>query len=277
MVLTIGYQVENKLAARHVVEEAMTQAFVRKCNKCSKVFLKEDGCNKITCECGNKQCYVCGMDVADYAHFDQSGDTTKCPLYGEMHELLHHQVAVAQERTVQELLKNRGELQDDDIRVDKGTVADTLNLNFPFLGLRQNTALPDVNLLHAWRLPVHNEARHVYNHPGYTCHKCSRHFGSAHALSQHKTAKHLNECEECGTKFQSRQSLDLHKKAKHDNPCETCGKMFGSADSLDQHRKDQHRKEQHENTCGDCGKSFRASNHLDQHRRDKHGKRRRRI
>lgn len=105
-VLIVAYQAENKLTAKHVVEEAMTEAFVRKCNNCSKVFLKEGGCNRMKCLCGNLQCYVCEMNVADYSHFDNLGSGKICLLFGEMQEVLKEQVAMAQERTVQELLKN---------------------------------------------------------------------------------------------------------------------------------------------------------------------------
>lgn len=46
----------NKIEARHVVEEAMTEAMVRNCNKCKGRFVKIDGCNKMTCPtCGNAQ------------------------------------------------------------------------------------------------------------------------------------------------------------------------------------------------------------------------------
>ena len=45
-----------QLTLRHVVEEAMTAALIRKCNKCKHPFVKEYGCNKMTCSnCNNKQ------------------------------------------------------------------------------------------------------------------------------------------------------------------------------------------------------------------------------
>ncbi|KAI5813322.1 hypothetical protein BZA77DRAFT_251734, partial [Pyronema omphalodes] len=56
---------------RHVVEEAMTEAVMRKCNKCKIKFLKSYGCNRMTCPvCGHKQCYICSADVTEYTHFD---------------------------------------------------------------------------------------------------------------------------------------------------------------------------------------------------------------
>jgi TRIAD3 protein (E3 ubiquitin-protein ligase RNF216) len=50
---------DDKLTLRHVVEEAMSAALIRKCNKCQQPFVKEYGCNKMSCtNCGNKQWYV---------------------------------------------------------------------------------------------------------------------------------------------------------------------------------------------------------------------------
>ncbi|KAF1817281.1 hypothetical protein P152DRAFT_387701, partial [Eremomyces bilateralis CBS 781.70] len=64
------YRKEKKSTARHEVEEAMTEALVRTCNKCSFKFYKDEGCNKIICsKCRNMQCYVCGKNVTDYNHF----------------------------------------------------------------------------------------------------------------------------------------------------------------------------------------------------------------
>ena len=94
----------------------MTAALVRKCNKCAKPFLKEEGCNKMKCSCGNTQCFVCSDDILDYSHFDRGNP---CPMYGDMAELLEKQVAAAEDVTVQKLLETRSDLKDEDIRVAK--------------------------------------------------------------------------------------------------------------------------------------------------------------
>ena len=35
----------------------------------SPQFFKEDGCNKMTCACGAKMCYICKAEIKDYTHF----------------------------------------------------------------------------------------------------------------------------------------------------------------------------------------------------------------
>lgn len=47
---------DGKLTIRHVIEEAMSAALIRHCNKCKNPFVKEHGCNKMTCtKCSNTQ------------------------------------------------------------------------------------------------------------------------------------------------------------------------------------------------------------------------------
>ena len=228
--LIIDYQGENKLAAKHVVEEAMTEAFVRKCNKCNRPFVKEDGCNKMKCTCGNLQCYVCSSNVSDYSHFESR---MTCPLYGDMQDLLKEQVAAAEERTVRELLNTRAELEDDDVRVDKRVDTNTYNrINLEATRtplaiqrpLRPNLWNPEVVL------PC--EAPHILNEYGHDrgpqiheCIECERIFGSVYSLAQHRRAKHNN-----GENMAPAGSTR----------CITCSKSFRSPDSLSQHQKDKH-------------------------------------
>lgn len=47
---------DKHLDARHVVEEAMSEALIRTCTKCQFKFVKVSGCNAMTCtRCGNRQ------------------------------------------------------------------------------------------------------------------------------------------------------------------------------------------------------------------------------
>ncbi|KAJ3539123.1 hypothetical protein NMY22_g4877 [Coprinellus aureogranulatus] len=65
---------EGNKKERLVVEEAMSKALVRNCPKCSKGFVKEGGCNKMTCpSCGTVSCYLCRQIIKNgYQHFSES-------------------------------------------------------------------------------------------------------------------------------------------------------------------------------------------------------------
>lgn len=63
---------EKVLNGQHAIEEAMSAALMRNCPKCKKPFVKESGCNKITCyTCSTMSCYVCRKVITGYDHFDQ--------------------------------------------------------------------------------------------------------------------------------------------------------------------------------------------------------------
>ncbi|CAK7562835.1 MAG: hypothetical protein SEPTF4163_000691 [Sporothrix epigloea] len=64
------------VALRTQVEQAMSMAIKRVCPRCHTSFVKTVGCNKLTCPCGYKMCYVCRKDIsgnegpdAGYRHF----------------------------------------------------------------------------------------------------------------------------------------------------------------------------------------------------------------
>jgi len=90
----------------------MSEALVRKCNRCGLRFLKAEGCNQMTCRCGNRQCYVCGQNVLDYSHFDGGG---RCPMYCDEKVLSDTQVGKAREETIQKLRKTRPDLKEDEL------------------------------------------------------------------------------------------------------------------------------------------------------------------
>ena len=80
---------------RTTVEAARTAALKRTCPRCRLGFIKDSGCNKLTCICGYSMCYVCrqglGRDAGGegYRHFCQHFRPTggackecdKCDLY----------------------------------------------------------------------------------------------------------------------------------------------------------------------------------------------------
>ncbi|GAA5882864.1 hypothetical protein JCM3774_006319 [Rhodotorula dairenensis] len=68
---------ELKLKSVHHVEEAMTEALIRRCPKagCGEPYVKESGtCNKVRCSnCGTLSCYICNKIIEGYQHFKNPG------------------------------------------------------------------------------------------------------------------------------------------------------------------------------------------------------------
>ena len=55
---------------RTFIEKRVTEAMIRKCHRCDKHFIKDVGCNKMTCVCGATSCYVCRAKDINYNHFN---------------------------------------------------------------------------------------------------------------------------------------------------------------------------------------------------------------
>jgi len=76
-----------EVVARTKVENAMTDAMIRACVKCGNRFFKEEGCNKMTCKCGQTMCYLCRQPIdKGYAHYYGQGASPvkgKCPLWSD--------------------------------------------------------------------------------------------------------------------------------------------------------------------------------------------------
>ena len=80
-------EVEKTESTRKEIEEKLTEAMIRECWKCNKKvpskrsethftayfisfqFFKVEGCNKMTCACGAKMCYICKAKIVNYDHF----------------------------------------------------------------------------------------------------------------------------------------------------------------------------------------------------------------
>jgi hypothetical protein len=117
------YAKEKNANSRHTIEEAMTAAMVRSCNKCKKQFIKDFGCNKMTCpSCRNLQCYVCSETLKGYDHFDQTpqGDPRcggKCPLYDNLEERHEREVKAAEEAARVKVLAANPDVAAEDLEI----------------------------------------------------------------------------------------------------------------------------------------------------------------
>ncbi|KAJ1333492.1 E3 ubiquitin-protein ligase RNF216 [Microdochium nivale] len=77
---------DSLVALRVQVEQAMAMAVKRVCPRCNTSFVKNGGCNKLTCPCGYKMCYVCRKDIGGAEggyqhfcpHFRPEGDGREC-------------------------------------------------------------------------------------------------------------------------------------------------------------------------------------------------------
>ncbi|UKZ73681.1 hypothetical protein TrVFT333_001331 [Trichoderma virens FT-333] len=87
----ILHQLDQRLAEHALlaaklplVEQAMSMAIKRVCPRCNTSFVKNAGCNKLTCPCGYKMCYVCRADLTEEGyrhfcdHFRPDGDPRPC-------------------------------------------------------------------------------------------------------------------------------------------------------------------------------------------------------
>ncbi|KAK3293939.1 uncharacterized protein B0H64DRAFT_399086 [Chaetomium fimeti] len=68
------------VALRTQVEQAMSLAVKRVCPRCNTSFVRDSGCNKMTCPCGYEMCYICRKDLTG---------TNKNPEVGYQHFCNH--------------------------------------------------------------------------------------------------------------------------------------------------------------------------------------------
>lgn len=113
---------ENGLSARRLIEEAMSAALIRKCNKCGTPFIKEEGCNKMTCTsagCRNIQCYICSKSC-NYDHFNDTtrgGKQGNCPLFGDVGTLHEKEVNKAEKEALEKVRAEHPEFTEEDLKV----------------------------------------------------------------------------------------------------------------------------------------------------------------
>ncbi|KAL3420006.1 E3 ubiquitin-protein ligase RNF216-like protein 2 [Phlyctema vagabunda] len=113
---------ENGLSIRRQIEEAMSAALIRKCNKCGTPFVKEEGCNKMTCtrnHCFNVQCYICSKSCT-YDHFDdvrRGGKNGNCPLFESVEQRHDDEVLKAEQEALQKVRAEHPEYSEEDLKV----------------------------------------------------------------------------------------------------------------------------------------------------------------
>ncbi|EPE34927.1 RING/U-box [Glarea lozoyensis ATCC 20868] len=113
---------ETGMSVRREVEEAMSAAIIRKCNKCGTPFLKEEGCNKMTCTrngCGNVQCYICSKSCT-YNHFNdksRGGKDGNCPLFDSANQRHEREIQEAEKAALDRIRQEHPELTESDLKI----------------------------------------------------------------------------------------------------------------------------------------------------------------
>ncbi|KAF2735468.1 hypothetical protein EJ04DRAFT_434943 [Polyplosphaeria fusca] len=141
---------EANFTVRHQVEEAMTDALIRKCNQCKNPFVKESGCNKMRCsKCNNLQCYVCSEDIKDYNHFGDTHTTGRCPLHDNVEQRHETEVKKAEAEARARVRAENPDIPEEDLMVevsesvqraeaDRRGLAQRAHADFPFYMQGQN-------------------------------------------------------------------------------------------------------------------------------------------
>lgn len=109
------YAKDLGISQKNAIAEAMTDALIRKCPKCSTPIVKEEGCNKMTCsKCGCAFCDVCGKDISreTYNHFSGNGPCRQTDNFKTRDET---RVKEAEEAAKAKALAENSSLNEDDL------------------------------------------------------------------------------------------------------------------------------------------------------------------
>ncbi|KAJ7509982.1 hypothetical protein B0H11DRAFT_1957067 [Mycena galericulata] len=120
---------DKNLDGRHTIEEAMTRALMRNCPKCQKPFIKDQGCNKMSCpNCFTLSCYICRKIISGYDHFSQqpgqpliassSKAGAKCALWDPVEQRHAEEVKEAAERALRDYKRDHPDIDEEHLKVD---------------------------------------------------------------------------------------------------------------------------------------------------------------
>ncbi|KAK6352753.1 hypothetical protein TWF696_004755 [Orbilia brochopaga] len=112
---------EESSSLRRNVEEAMTEALLRKCGKCGLPYVKESGCNKIVCtRCSATNCYLCSKVIKDYKHFNdpnRGGKAGNCLLFDNTDERHHNEVQAAEQAAINKIRAENPDISEEEMRI----------------------------------------------------------------------------------------------------------------------------------------------------------------
>ena len=89
------------------VDEILSKSLSHTCPSCNTLYIKEEGCNAITCSnCKKHSCYLCGIDISNlkdgkYEHFR----TSKCELWNDRNDNNHGNLAFNKKKAILECEK----------------------------------------------------------------------------------------------------------------------------------------------------------------------------
>ncbi|KAG1777856.1 hypothetical protein EV702DRAFT_1098155, partial [Suillus placidus] len=115
---------DKHLDVQHIIEEAMTRVLMQNCPKCQKAFIKEHGCNKMTCpNCQTVSCYICREVINGYEHFGNlrpngQVDKKKCLLWDPVKQRHATEVQEAAKKAMEELKCDRPDVDESNIKID---------------------------------------------------------------------------------------------------------------------------------------------------------------
>ncbi|OQV03096.1 hypothetical protein CLAIMM_08188 [Cladophialophora immunda] len=111
---------DKTLSARHLVEEARSEAIIRTCPKCKAKILKDFGCNKMRCtRCSCLMCYICHTDITHLGNNAYSHFGGKCVLYDEQGINRHESEAnEAEKGAITKAKAMDAELDERQLRID---------------------------------------------------------------------------------------------------------------------------------------------------------------
>uniref|UniRef100_T1J9J9 RING-type domain-containing protein n=1 Tax=Strigamia maritima TaxID=126957 RepID=T1J9J9_STRMM len=114
-------EVEKKpeVDMRTFIENKMSDALMRTCPKCKCRLIKYEGCNRMTCTCGQMMCYLCRQPIDGYSHFESFGNSnSKCPITSNVFDLHQKELKSSAEAARREYIRLHPEVASMELKHD---------------------------------------------------------------------------------------------------------------------------------------------------------------